>query len=77
MRKNLFELELKTLNLLLITIHLDMITPGYDFKLGETALNELKLAIGWTEKFELVDIRKDDFFLCQALIPFLISLRKE
>jgi hypothetical protein len=54
-----------------------VIASGNNLQFGKTALNKLELAVGWTEKFQLVDIRKDDFFLCQALIAFLISLRNE
>jgi len=54
-----------------------MIASGNNLQFGKTALNKLELAVRWTEKLQLVDIRKDDFFLCQALIAFLISLRNE
>jgi hypothetical protein len=77
MGEDLFQLELESLDFFIITIHLDMIASGNNLQFGKTALNKLELAVRWTEKLQLVDIRKDDFFLCQALIAFLISLRNE
>jgi hypothetical protein len=50
-----------------------VISPSNDFEFRETTLDKFELCIGSAKKFERIDIGQNDFFLCQALIPLLIS----